>query len=104
MLEMEIVDRWVWKDSGATKFSVKSAYGFLRGEGSEEVSRRYNFFWKIKALPSVHVTAWRVMENKVLVRLIWREEESGFRVICVACVGGTRSQQIICFANAELLG
>ena len=51
-LEMETVDKWVWKDSESTKFSVKSAYGFLRGEGSEEDSRRYNFLWKIKALPS----------------------------------------------------
>jgi len=49
---METVDKWVWKDSESTKFSVKSAYGFLRGEGSEEDSRRYNFLWKIKALPS----------------------------------------------------
>ena len=68
-LEMETMDRWVWKDSDSTKFSVKSAYGFLRGEGSEEDLRRYKFFWKIKALPSAQVTAWRVIENKVAYRV-----------------------------------
>jgi len=43
-LEMETVDRWVWKDSDLTEFSVKSAYAFLREEGSEEDKRRYKFF------------------------------------------------------------
>jgi len=64
-LEMEIVDRWIWKDSDSTEFLVKSAYGLLRGEGSEEDLRRYKFFWKIKALPSAQVKARRVIENKV---------------------------------------
>jgi len=53
---METMDRWIWKDSDSTEFSVKSAYGFLKGKGSEKDSRRYNFLWKIKALPLTQVT------------------------------------------------
>jgi len=53
-LEMETVDRCVWKDSESAEFSVKSAYGFLRGEGNLEDSTRYKFFWSIKVFPSTH--------------------------------------------------
>ena len=62
---MESEDKWVWNDSETTTFSVKSACRSLRRDGGEEVSRLYNFFWRIKALPSAHVTAWRVIQNKV---------------------------------------
>jgi len=62
---VESEDSWVWKDSETTTFSVKSAYRSLRRDGGEEVLRLYNFFWRIKALPSAHVTTWRVIENKV---------------------------------------
>jgi len=64
-IESEIGDKWVRKDSETIVFSVKSAYGLLKGEGEEENSRFYKCFWKIKALPSAHVTTWRVIENKV---------------------------------------
>jgi len=30
-----------------------------------ESSRMFKFFWRIKALPSTHVTTWRVLENKI---------------------------------------
>jgi len=43
-LEMETVDIWVWKDGDSTEFSVKSFYGFFKGEGSEEDLKRYKFF------------------------------------------------------------
>jgi len=39
------------------EFSVKSAYGLLRGEEAEDCSRMFNFFWRIKAFHSTHVTA-----------------------------------------------
>ncbi|XP_068461617.1 uncharacterized protein [Phaseolus vulgaris] len=53
------------EDSETTMFSVKSAYGILKEEGGEEDSRLYKSLWRIKALPSAHVTTWRVIENKV---------------------------------------
>ena len=64
-------------------FSVKSAYGLLKGEGEEENSRFYKCFWKIKALPSAHVTTWRVIENKVAskVNLVRR----GIQIECNLC-------------------
>ena len=97
---METVDIWVWKDGDSTEFSVKSFYGFFKGEGSEEDLKRYKFFWKIKALPSAQSQHGEWLKTRLLVGLIWREEESGSRVICVACVGGQMRQQIICSANA----
>ena len=67
------------------EFSVKSAYGFLRGEGCKEDSRRYKFFWRIKALPSTHVTGWRVIENKVACMVNLERRGIGSRAIFVVC-------------------
>ena len=39
------------------------------GEGGEKNSRFYNSFWQIKALPSAHVTTWRVIENRVATKV-----------------------------------
>ena len=47
------------------EFSVNSAYGLLRGEIKGESSRMFNLFWRIKALPSFHITSWKVLENKI---------------------------------------
>jgi len=82
-IESEIGDKWVWKDSETTLFSVKSAYGLLKGEGEEENSRFYKSFWRIRALSSAHVIAWRVIENKVAskVNLVRR----GIQIECNLC-------------------
>jgi len=39
------------------------------GEGGEENLRFYNSFWRIKALPSAHVTTWKVIENRVATKV-----------------------------------
>ena len=56
--ELETIDIWVWKDSETTTFLVKSAYELLKGDEGEED-------YRIKVFPSAHVTAWRLIENKV---------------------------------------
>ena len=50
-------------------FFVQSAYGFLIGEAERGNLRLYDFFWKIKVLPSAKVTVWRVIENKLATRV-----------------------------------
>jgi len=61
-------DRWSWKVNESQGFSVKSTYGILRGEEEGDFSRVYNFFWRINVLLSAHVTAWRVIENKIVTK------------------------------------
>jgi len=82
--KLETVGRWVWKDRESASFSVKFAYGLLRGEGVEENSRMYNFLWK--ALPLAHVTTWRVIENKVATKVNLERRgigvESNFCCLC----------------------
>jgi len=58
-------DKWVWKVSVATEFTVQSAYKVLRGEGQEEEVAMYEEFWRIKAQPSVQLTTWRMLEDKI---------------------------------------
>ena len=51
-----------------SSYSVKYAYVFLRGELEGENNYVYVNFWRIKILPSTHVTAWRVLENKLVTK------------------------------------
>jgi len=56
------------------------------GEGREENLRFYNSFWQIKALPSAHVTTWRVIENRVATKVYL--ERRGIKIennICSLC-------------------
>jgi len=55
----------------------------------------YNFFQKIKAFPSTHVTAWRVIENKISSKVNLERRGVGVRATFVACAGCQRSQQVI---------
>jgi len=68
-LSLENKDRWVWKDDDCIGYTVKSTYGFLRGKVYGDPLSLYSYFWKIKALPSTHVTAWRVLENKIATKI-----------------------------------
>ena len=68
-LVLEKVDRWVWKDDKFQEFSVNLAYGILIGVHDGDWSRMFKLFGRIKALPSVQVTAWRVLENKIATKV-----------------------------------
>jgi len=86
MPEMETTNRWVWKNSKTTAFSVKFTYGVLRGENGEEDSRMYKFFWRIKAIPSIHVTAWRVIKNKMASKVNMERRGIGIESnLCCLC-------------------
>ena len=62
-------DTWVWRDGAFPEFSVKSAYGVLKGHSEGELSNLYKFFWSIKALPAAQVLTWRVLENKIATKV-----------------------------------
>jgi len=62
-------DRWVWNDGESIEYFVSSAYSFLRGVEEGEAKQLYISFWMIKALPSTHDIAWRVLENKLATKV-----------------------------------
>jgi len=64
-LVLENEDRWVWNYGDSIDYFVSSAYSFLRGEEEGEAKQLHSSFWMIKVLPSAHVTAWKVLENKL---------------------------------------
>ena len=66
---LEKADRWVWKDVKVKEFSVKSGYEILRGVSEGDCSRMFKMFWRIKALPLAYVTAWMVLENKIVTKV-----------------------------------
>ena len=68
-LVLETENKWVWKGCKLVEFPIKSTNDLLRGEKTQEHSWMYNFFWRIKALPSAHVTTWRVIGNKIATKV-----------------------------------
>jgi len=62
-------DLWVWKESDATKFYVKSTYSILKCEEQRERILMYEGFWRIKAQPSAHLINWRVLEDKIATKV-----------------------------------
>ena len=62
-------DRWVWKVGGLQTFSVISAYSLLRRDVEVDFSPTYSKLWSCKVVPSALVTAWRVLENKIAIRV-----------------------------------
>lgn len=62
-LYIEREDEWYWKDTETQVYAIKSSvYKILCGEDVE----LYDLFWKIKALPSTHIFAWKVTHNRVI--------------------------------------
>ena len=55
----------MWKVSDTTEYTVKSAYSVLKDDEQEEEIPMYEGFWRTKAQPSAHLTAWRVLEDKI---------------------------------------
>jgi len=56
-------DTWVWKDEETTVYTVKSAYKMLKEEVQVDDKDLFVVFWRIKAQPTSHITAWRVLND-----------------------------------------
>jgi len=79
-------DKWVCNDGDSVKYSVNSAYGFLKDLLEGDSSSLYNYFLKIKALPSAHITAWRVLQNKIATKInLARRGVAVDSTICCFC-------------------
>ena len=46
-------------------FSVKLAYGLLTNQGSGPGNAAFSMLWKVKALPKVLCTAWKILLDKI---------------------------------------
>jgi len=57
VLDLEKVDKGTWNEDTSSKFSVKSAYGFLKGDSEGEHLQIFKAFLRVKALPSAYFVA-----------------------------------------------
>jgi len=58
----------------------------MRGGRGEEWFVMFNFFWRIKALPSAQLTAWRVLGNKMATKVnLLRREVAVRNSLCSFC-------------------
>ena len=62
-------DRWVWKVEDHQIFSVNSVYTHVRKDREGDSSPVFSKLWKCKVVPSVVLTAWRMLENKLSTRV-----------------------------------
>ena len=79
-------DRWICNDDESIEYSVRSAYRVLRGEKEGGTKQLYSSFWMIKVLPSTHVNAWRVLENKLATKANLKRRGIELKsILCCLC-------------------
>jgi len=59
----------VWKSGESGCYTVRSAYECLVELGSGSQEEVFKLLWKVKAFPSVLITAWRVLWGRIPTRL-----------------------------------
>jgi len=64
-----VADSWVWKVGGIQTFSVNFAYNLVRKDSEVGSSPVFSKLWRCKAVPSVVLTVWRTLENKLATRV-----------------------------------
>ena len=83
-------DEWLWLGDNSNSFTVNSAYNVLLCQNTllPQLSPSFNFdfFWRLKALPSAHYFAWRVLTGKIATydNLLHRGIQTGGGM-CVMC-------------------
>ena len=65
-----MADKWIWRDAKSTVYTVKTTYNHLKGVEQGGNGDFLAKFWKLKTLPSVQVTAWRVLTNAIATKEI----------------------------------
>ena len=65
-VKLDKEDSWVWKDKGSAMFTVRSVYKVLNDDVLGIERELYGYFRRMKAQPSSHLTALRVLEDKIV--------------------------------------
>ena len=58
-------DEWVWRGDATQEYTVKSTYKKMQNGTIGDEETLYGTFWNVKALPTAHIFAWRVLHNRV---------------------------------------
>jgi len=64
-----VADSWVWKVGGIHMFSVNSVYNHVRKDCEVVSSPIFSKLWGCKAVASVVLNAWKMLENKLATRV-----------------------------------
>jgi len=64
-LHKEKEDEWVWRGDATQEYTVKSTYKKMQNGTIGDEETLYGTFWNVKALPTAHIFAWRVLHNRV---------------------------------------
>ena len=73
--DLDKEDRWKWKEGEKFGYTVKSTYLCLRGDEDGENGTGFKKFWVSKVVHTALVTAWKMLENKLVTKanLVRRE-------------------------------
>jgi len=58
-----MTDKWIWRDLVSIVYVVKATYNHLKRVEQVGFGEFFAEFWKLKTLPSVQVTFWRMLTN-----------------------------------------
>jgi len=79
-------DLWVWKEDEKLEYTVISAYRLLRNDIDREYRPLFEQFWTTNVLPSTHIVAWRVLIDRLLMRVNLKGREMSLESkLCVMC-------------------
>ena len=93
----------MWKDREIIVFTVKSGYKILRDVSQGAKRDLFVGFWRLKAQPSTHLIAWRILEDKIATKAnMVRRGNRYDHTIYVACAGRRRKLRLISFVRVDL--
>jgi len=75
---------------GSSMYTVKSTYKCIRRFVEEEIVPMYKKIWRCKVTPLSLVSAWRMLENKIVTKV-----NLGKRGLKVSCVVFVRWRRIL---------
>ncbi len=64
----------------------------------------YEGFWRIKAQPSTHFTAWKVLEDKIASKGNLVKKGYVWKVVSVICVGRVRKPHLTSIVRTKSSG
>ena len=96
---MDKKDLWVWKDKESVVFTVKSAYKILKEDFQGAERELLRGFWRLKAHSSSHLTAWRVLEDKIVTKKEFGQKGDRYEFNYVLFVRGGRGNHVSSFLH-----
>jgi hypothetical protein len=63
VLQVHVIDRWIWQLHASSKYNVSSVYNYLTSTDQSLINDHSTVFWHKKVPLKVNIFAWRLLRN-----------------------------------------